>query len=34
MLIKDALTKRYPQNNFAKNLVETKNIEAKNEVKL
>jgi len=34
MLVKDARKKRYPQNNFAKNAVETKNIKAKNAVKL
>ena len=39
MLVKHARKKRYPQKNFAKNAVEaknteTKNIEAKNAVKL
>ena len=39
MLVKHARKKRYPQNNFAKNAVEaknteTKNIKAKNAVKL
>ena len=44
MLVKHARKKRYPQKNFAKNVVEakntetenieTKNIEAKNTVKL
>ncbi len=29
MLVKHARKKRYPQNNFAKNAVEVKNIEAK-----
>ena len=34
MLVKHAHKKRYPQNNFTKNAVEAKNIEAKNAVKL